>query len=59
MAVAARIADKPRRTLTLLKRTLSVRRRQAFESTRTIEALMHEISFAQVDIRQLVEDNYD
>lgn len=59
MAVAARIAEKPRRTLALLKRTLSVRRRQAFESTRTIEALMHEISFAQVDIRQLVEDNYD
>jgi polyketide biosynthesis enoyl-CoA hydratase PksI len=58
MDVAARIAEKPRRVLELLKRALSLPRRQAFESTRTIEALMHEISFAQTDIDQLIEENY-
>lgn len=56
--VAARIAEKPRTALELLKRTLSVRRRQAFEESRTLEALMHTISFSQNDILQRIEDDY-
>ncbi|MDB4960392.1 MAG: Enoyl-CoA hydratase/isomerase [Myxococcales bacterium] len=45
--LAARIAEKPRAVLTALKRTLSIRRREAFESARTLETLMHTISFAR------------
>ena len=59
MDLAARIAEKPRGALTLLKRTLSLPRREAFESTRTLESLMHELSFAQADAAKLIEENYD
>jgi polyketide biosynthesis enoyl-CoA hydratase PksI len=43
--LAARIADKPRLATTLLKRTLSLPRRLAFETARTHEALMHQLTF--------------
>ena len=56
--LAARIAEKPRVALETLKRTLSLGRRQAFEETRTIEAMMHEITFAQDEVRQRIEDEY-
>ena len=56
--VAARIAEKPRCSLELLKRTLSVRRRQAFEESRTLEAMMHSISFMQDEIRDRIEGEY-
>ena len=56
--LAARIAEKPRAALEALKRTLSLGRRQAFESTRTIETLMHQVCFSQADIAQLIEENY-
>jgi polyketide biosynthesis enoyl-CoA hydratase PksI len=59
MDLAARIAEKPRRSLELLKRSLSLPRRQSFEATRTIESLMHEVSFAQADAGRLIEENYD
>jgi polyketide biosynthesis enoyl-CoA hydratase PksI len=45
MALGARIADKPRLSLELLKRTLSLPRRQAFEGTLAMESLMHRITF--------------
>jgi len=47
MMIAARIAEKPRLALELLRRSLTIERRQAFESTHTIESLMHRLSFAQ------------
>ncbi len=56
--VAERIAEKPRCSLELLKRTLSVRRRQAFEESRTLEAMMHNISFMQDEIRDRIEGEY-
>lgn len=56
--VAASIAEKPRCALELLKRTLSIRRRQAFEESRTLEAMMHSISFGQDEIRKRIEDEY-
>ncbi len=56
--VAEQIAEKPRCSLELLKRTLSVRRRQAFEESRTLEAMMHSISFAQGEIRERIEGEY-
>lgn len=56
--LAARIAEKPRGALVTLKRTLSLGRRQAFEQTRTLESMMHEITFSEDDVRQRIEDEY-
>jgi polyketide biosynthesis enoyl-CoA hydratase PksI len=56
--IASQIAEKPRRSLELLKRTLSVRRRQYFEESRTVEALMHAITFSQSDIVDRIENEY-
>src|SRR5215216_3839609 len=58
LELAERIAEKPRVALTTLKRALSLPRRQAFEATRTVEALMHEVTFAQPTVRQLVEEQF-
>jgi polyketide biosynthesis enoyl-CoA hydratase PksI len=55
---AWRIADKPRPALEMLKRVLSIRRRQAFEETRTVEALMHGLSFGQAEVRRRIEEEY-
>jgi hypothetical protein len=44
--------------LVALKRTLSSARRQAFEAGRTQEALMHEISFAQPGMADLIRDMF-
>lgn len=56
--LAASIAEKPRVALETLKRALSLGRRQAFEATRTIESMMHEITFGQDAVRQRIEDEY-
>lgn len=56
--VAARIAEKPRVALETLKRYLSLDRRRAFEETRTLETMMHEITFRQDAARQRIEDEY-
>lgn len=56
--IAAQIADKPRKSLELLKRTLSIPRRQKFEESRTVEALMHAITFTQRDIVDRIEREY-
>jgi polyketide biosynthesis enoyl-CoA hydratase PksI len=56
--LASRIAEKPRRALVLLKRTLSMSRRRAFEESRSIEALMHEVSFADPEVYRCIEENY-
>lgn len=56
--IARRIAEKPRLALETLKRTLSIRRRQAFEESRTIEAMMHAITFRADDVRARIEDDY-
>lgn len=57
--LASRIAEKPRVSLMALKRVLSRPRRQAFEDARTEESLMHEITFGQPEIRQMIEDHFD
>lgn len=56
--LAARISEKPRRSLCVLKRVLSLPKRQAFETARTFESLMHEITFKASDIERLIEENY-
>lgn len=59
LSIAARIAEKPRTSLEMLKRTLSLPRRQAFEKTYTIESLMHRVSFAQANTLGLIEEHHD
>jgi polyketide biosynthesis enoyl-CoA hydratase PksI len=58
MDLAARIAEKPRQAVEVLKHVLAMDKRQAFEATRTVEPLMHAITFAGPDIRRLIEENY-
>jgi polyketide biosynthesis enoyl-CoA hydratase PksI len=58
VALAARIAEKPRPALVALKRVLSAPRRQAFEAARTQESLMHAISFAQPEVARLISDTF-
>lgn len=58
MDLAARIAEKPRTAVETLKRVLSADKRQAFEASRTTEAMMHAITFTGQDVRRLIEENY-
>jgi polyketide biosynthesis enoyl-CoA hydratase PksI len=58
MDLAARIAEKPRQAVEILKRVLSMDKRRAFEASRTAEAMMHAITFAGPDVRRLIEENY-
>jgi enoyl-CoA hydratase/carnithine racemase len=55
MDIAARIADKPRLSVSALKRTLSLPRRQAFESSLTQESLMHELTLGGA-VRRIQDD---
>jgi len=54
--IAARIAGQPRSSIAVLKRTLSLPRRQAFEQSITHESLMHQITFAAAAGR--IRDSY-
>ena len=56
--LAARIADKPRKSLEILKRTLSIGRRQAFEETHTLESLMHMLSFSGPEVLRRIEETH-
>lgn len=58
LSVARRMAEKPRLALELLKRSLSLPRRQLFEQARTAEATMHERCFDQPDIVEAIEDHF-
>jgi polyketide biosynthesis enoyl-CoA hydratase PksI len=56
--IAARIAAKPRQAVELLKRTLSLPRRQAFERSLTHESLMHQITFTAPGAARRIQDDY-
>lgn len=56
--IAARIAEKPRQALELLKRTLSMPRRTAFEEALAIEAQMHEITMRAPGVEARIEAEY-
>jgi polyketide biosynthesis enoyl-CoA hydratase PksI len=58
MAVAQRFAEKPRFALSLLKRTLALPRRKAFEDARTAESMMHEICFGHPETVARIRENY-
>lgn len=56
--VAARLCDKPRAALVLLKRSLGLPRRLAFEEARTVESMMHEICFADPATMATIREHY-
>jgi polyketide biosynthesis enoyl-CoA hydratase PksI len=58
LQLARRIADQPRHALVTLKANLSIRHRQVFEETRTLETAMHRLCFAQPETRQRILENY-
>jgi polyketide biosynthesis enoyl-CoA hydratase PksI len=58
LQIARRIADQPRHALVTLKANLSIRHRQVFEETRTLETAMHRLCFAQPETRQRILENY-
>jgi polyketide biosynthesis enoyl-CoA hydratase PksI len=47
--LALAVAEKPRGAVVLLKRTLTLPRRRAYEEAMTLESLMHETTFQDVD----------
>jgi polyketide biosynthesis enoyl-CoA hydratase PksI len=57
--IAMRMADKPRKAITLLKRSLGLKRRRLFEEARTIESYMHEICFADPETQARIRENYN
>jgi polyketide biosynthesis enoyl-CoA hydratase PksI len=57
--LAARITDKPRVAIELLKRQLALPRRVAFEQARTAESMMHQICFADPNTQARIRENYD
>ena len=58
MKVARRFVDKPRYAITLLKRSLALPRRRAFEDARTTESMMHEVCFGRPETREHIRKNY-
>lgn len=56
--IAAAIAEKPRRSLSLLKRYQSMARRKVFEETYTVETMMHEISLGDPATSHHILENY-
>jgi polyketide biosynthesis enoyl-CoA hydratase PksI len=58
LSLAQRIAEKPRPALELLKRSLSLRKRELFERARALEPSMHELCFSRPETAVLIEENY-
>lgn len=58
LSLADRMADKPREPLELLKRTLSLPRRRAFEETITLESLMHRIAFRGPEVLAGIQEHH-
>ena len=58
MALAQSIAEKPRPALTLLKRALSLPKRQAFETACTVESLMHDVTLHRPETLKLMREYF-
>lgn len=56
MDLAARLAEKPRLSLTTLKVALSSRKRELFEAARNSEVLMHQLTFPLPDVERLIRE---
>jgi polyketide biosynthesis enoyl-CoA hydratase PksI len=59
LALAADIAEKPRRALTLLKQTLTAARKELYADALQDEARMHRETFAQPGIRDAIRSYFD
>lgn len=57
--LASRMSDKPRKAMTLLKRSLGYKKRRLFEEARTMESFMHEICFADPETQARIRENYN
>lgn len=56
--LAEQIAEKDARSLALLKRTLSVRKKKLLAEARLQEDLMHRVSFSFPETRRTIEEQY-
>nr|AGH69804.1 enoyl-CoA hydratase [Nostoc sp. 'Peltigera membranacea cyanobiont'] len=56
--IARRIVEKPRYVIEMIKETLSLPRRQAFQDAMSREYLMYKICFTHPDTSALIEANY-
>ena len=57
--IAARLTDKPRFAIELLKRQLALPRREAFERARTAESMMHQVCFERPETKARIHENYN
>jgi polyketide biosynthesis enoyl-CoA hydratase PksI len=57
--IALDIEEKPRKTLEILKYSLSLSKRKALLEARVHEDFMHKISFAQPEVEQIIENMYN
>jgi polyketide biosynthesis enoyl-CoA hydratase PksI len=57
--IALDIDEKPRKTLEILKYSLSLRKKQALTEARVHEDFMHKISFAQPEVAKIIENMYN
>lgn len=57
--IALDIDEKPRKTLEILKYSLSLRKKQALLEARVHEDFMHKISFAQPEVAKIIENMYN
>jgi polyketide biosynthesis enoyl-CoA hydratase PksI len=57
--IALDIEEKPRKTLEILKYSLSLKKRQALLEARVHEDFMHKISFAQPEVAKIIENMYN
>ena len=55
-ALGETLADKPRVALVTLKMSLSARKREMFERARSVESLMHAITFSTPDVARLIDE---
>lgn len=58
MVVARSIAEKPRLSLMVLKKYLSMERRRTFEETITVESMMHDITLHQESMSEYIDSQY-
>jgi len=58
MDIARAIAEKPKVSLKLLKKYLSIKRRSVLEESTTIEAFMHNISLNNEEVKNSIRENY-
>ncbi len=59
MDIAMDIAEKPRKTIEILKYSLTLRKRNLLMEARVHEDFMHKISFAQEEVQSIIDKMYN